>query len=161
MPSGRHDVFLCHNSRDKGEVTRLAQRLLELGISPWLDVWALRRDQQLQPQLEKAIESIPCLVVFVGPNGTGPWQEQEMLAAVQEFVRRKRGVVVALLAGASGHPELPLFLRDFPRVDLRTRSAGGEPGLRELVAGIFGIPLESIVGSLDPRTVTALRARRG
>lgn len=160
MPPGRHDVFLCHNGRDKPEVTRLAERLLELGISPWLDVWAMRRDQPFQPQIEAALESIPSLIVFVGPNGTGPWQEQEMRAAMEEFVRRQRGIMVVLLAGAPDSPELPLLLRGFPRVDLRTWSNAGEPGVRELVAGIFGVAPEDIGGRLTAASVAALRARR-
>lgn len=66
----------------------------------------------------------------------------------------------ALLAGAPKLPALPLFLRGFSRVDVRAWDKAGEPGLRELVAGIFGVALEAIMGPLTAPSVAALRARR-
>lgn len=37
-----YDVFICHNSSDKSEVKRIATRLRNEGILPWLDEWELR-----------------------------------------------------------------------------------------------------------------------
>jgi len=31
------DVFLCHNSADKSAVKRIGQKLMDVGILPWLD----------------------------------------------------------------------------------------------------------------------------
>jgi len=36
------DVFLCHNSKDKPTVRRLATLLSERGVRPWLDEDELR-----------------------------------------------------------------------------------------------------------------------
>jgi hypothetical protein len=31
------DVFLCHNSEDKPAIRNIARKLVENGITPWLD----------------------------------------------------------------------------------------------------------------------------
>ena len=53
---GQFDVFLCHNVVDKPAVKRIAQRLKEAGILPWLDVWELPPGVPWQPLLEKQID---------------------------------------------------------------------------------------------------------
>ena len=48
----QYDVFLSHNSTDKPTVETLARRLVEAGLTPWLDTrnlvsCALTRDRQI------------------------------------------------------------------------------------------------------------------
>ena len=38
---GKFDVFLSHNSKDKGEVEKIARKLMAVGLRPWLDKWNL------------------------------------------------------------------------------------------------------------------------
>src|SRR5262249_9005906 len=61
------DVFLCHNSADKPEVARIADRLEQHGILPWLDERELPPGQPWQVLLEKQIANIKAAAVFVGP----------------------------------------------------------------------------------------------
>src|SRR6266567_6514484 len=58
------DVFLCHNSKDKPEVKRIAELLKAQGIVPWLDEWELRPGLPWQRALEEQIEHIKTAAVW-------------------------------------------------------------------------------------------------
>jgi hypothetical protein len=100
-------------------VKRLAQRLKECGILPWLDAWELPPGQPWQPLLERQITTIKSAAVFVGSAGMGPWQEQEMYGFLREFVGRRAPVIPVLLPDVPTVPVLPVFLRAMTWVDFR------------------------------------------
>ncbi len=129
------DVFLCHNNKDKPEVKEIGKQLKERGILTWLDEWELRPGFPWQRILEDQIEQIKSAAVFVGEDGIGPWQRQEMDAFLREFVNRGCPVIPVLLKYASSEPKLPLFLRGMTWVDFRKQ----EPNpFRQLIWGITG-----------------------
>lgn len=113
------DVFLCHNSEDKPQVKEIGEKLQQYDLKPWLDIWELPPGRSWQRLLEKQIEQISSAAVFVGENGFGPWQEQEIYAFLSEFVRRDCPVIPVLLPNAPTKPELPVFLRGLTWVDFR------------------------------------------
>ena len=133
--SAEFDVFLCHNGADKPSVRRIADRLEELGILPWLDERELPPGQPWQQLLEKQIEHIRSAAVFVGAAGVGPWQEQELYGFLREFVSRKSPVIPVLLPDAPDKPELPIFLKAMTWVDFRRQDP--DP-LSRLIWGITG-----------------------
>lgn len=135
IASGSFDVFLCHNNKDKFEVKKIGELLKERGIYPWLDEWELRPGFPWQRLLEEQIEQIKSAAVFVGEDGIGPWQRQEMDAFLREFANRGCPVIPVLLKYAPSEPKLPLFLRGITWVDFRKQ----EPNpLRQLIWGITG-----------------------
>lgn len=113
------DVFLSHNSKDKSAVRDLAEALRGRGLNVWLDEDNLLPGDRWQEILEKIIKVCRTAAVLVGPSGFGPWQEPEMRACLNEFVRRQAPVLPILLPGAPEKPELPLFLAAFTWSDLR------------------------------------------
>jgi hypothetical protein len=130
------DVFLCHNSEDKPAVVEIAQRLKEEGIKPWLDVEQIRPGTTWQTALGEQIESIKSVAVFVGKNGIGPWQNEEIQAFLSEFMRRGCPAIPTVLMDAIKTPELPWTLRNRHWVDFRAP----EPDpLRQLIWGITGV----------------------
>jgi len=129
------DVFLCHNSADKPAVKRIAKRLEELGLNPWLDEWQLRPGMGWQRALEEQIKQIQSAAVFVGPTGVGPWQQNELDAFLREFVQRGAPVIPVLLEDAGATPDLPVFLRSHTWVDFRRINP---PPIDQLVWGITG-----------------------
>ena len=99
----RYRAFLSHNSADKPAVEELARRLEKVGISCFLDKWHLIPGDPWQPALEDALEQSATCVVFCGPSGLGPWQNEEMRAAIAQRVSdptRAFRVVPVLLPGA-------------------------------------------------------------
>lgn len=128
-----YDVFLCHNAKDKPEVRKIGEQLKEHGILPWLDEWELRPGLPWQRVLEQQIECIKTAAVFIGKDGIGPWQHQELDTFLREFVRRGCPVIPVLLSSAPQEPTLPLFLKAMTWVNFR------EPDpLQRLIWGIKG-----------------------
>jgi hypothetical protein len=113
------DVFLCHNSEDKPQVRKIAEQLQQYDLKPWLDIWEFSPGRSWQRLLEKQIEQISSVAVFVGKNGFGPWQQQELYAFLSVFVGRDCPVIPVLLPNAPTKPELPAFLRGLTWVDFR------------------------------------------
>jgi hypothetical protein len=139
MTEQKFDVFLCHNSEDKPAVIEIAQQLRQNGLNPWLDVWELQPGAIWQFALEQQIECIGAAAVFVGQQGLGPWQSEEVYAFLQEFIRRKCPVIPVMLPDAPQQPNLPIFLRNRHWVDFRLQ----EPDpLEQLIWGITGQKLD-------------------
>lgn len=129
------DVFLCHNSADKPAVKEVAAKLKERGILPWLDEWEVPPFARWQDELEKVIESVKSVAVFIGSSDRGPWQDMEIQAALQEAVNRKMRIGLVLLPGATKKARLPMFLKPFNWIDFNQQ----EPDpLAQLIWGITG-----------------------
>ena len=155
-----HDLFLSYNSDERQEVLRIAENLKGVGLRPWLDVWDLVPGRPWQEALEDAIEKLPCAVICYGPSGIGPWQDREIRAFLEEFVRKDKRVIPVLLPGAPKEPKLPVFLRAFTWVDLRDQDIAKGSGLKLLVAGILDVPPNEIAGqALDKMLVARVRER--
>lgn len=135
IATGDFDVFLCHNSKDKEAVKRIGELLKARGILPWLDEWELRPGLPWQELLEQQIAQIKSAAVFVGKEGMGPWQQQELNAFLREFVDRGCPVIPVVLKDAPKKPDLPIFLRGMTWVDFRKENP--DP-LKRLVWGITG-----------------------
>jgi hypothetical protein len=136
------DVFLSHNSRDKPAVRNLKALLVANGLRAWLDEDELQPGIPWQQLLEAGIKTSKSAIVLVGKDGLGPWEDEEMQAALVLAVRDKRPCIPVLLPGASTQPELPMFLGNRTWVDLRA-GFGGE-GLAKLIWGITGKKPEQI-----------------
>lgn len=142
MAVGDFDAFLCHNRKDLEVVRDISRQLKERGILPWLDEEQIRPGQQWQRALKRDLKRIKCSVVFVGANGVGPWQDQEIQVYLQEFARRKRSVVPVILpyqdeqSRSRKDIKLPLFLKSMRWVDFRDERS--RP-LERLIWGITGV----------------------
>lgn len=132
---GDFDVFLCYDSKDRDDVKQIGEQLKEQGILPWLDEWELQPGLPWQELLEQQIKNIKSAAVFVGEDGVGPWQRQEIAAFLREFVNRGCPVIPALLPGVSQKPELPIFLKAMTWVDFRLTDP--DP-IQQLIWGITG-----------------------
>jgi WD40 repeat protein/energy-coupling factor transporter ATP-binding protein EcfA2 len=144
VEKARFDVFLSHATPDKPAVEELARLLKKRGFAPWLDKWNLIPGEPWQEAIEKALEDCTACAVCLGPSGTGPWQNEEMRAAIDRRVSGERAqfrVIPVLLPGAErGEPSrLPAFLRATTWVEFR-ETLDDEMALHRLDCGIRGIP---------------------
>jgi tetratricopeptide (TPR) repeat protein len=138
-----YHVFLSHSSADKPAVEALARRLAKEGIDPWLDKWHLIPGDPWQPAIEGALAESATCAVFVGPSGFGPWQNEEMRAAIDRRVRdsgRHFRVIPVLLPGAerAERSSLPTFLATTTWVEFRD-SLEDLDAFHRLVCGIRGL----------------------
>ena len=130
------DVFLSHNSNDKPLVRELKRLLAKAGLKVWLDEDELRPGINWQPLLEAGVRSSKSIAMLIGPDGLGPWVEEEMQGALRLAVRDKRPIIPTLLPGCPKRPELPLFLGNRTWVDLSGGST--DAAIDNLIWGITG-----------------------
>ena len=140
----KFDAFLSHNSKDKPIVELIAEWLEDkASLSVWLDKWNLVPGDPWQEEIENALDESKCCVVILGPNGIGPWQNEELRSALEERVSKQTiRVLPVLLPGASRPREeskIPRFLRRLSWVVFRNKW-NEEDALRRLSCGINGIP---------------------
>jgi tetratricopeptide (TPR) repeat protein len=138
----RYDVFLSHNRADKPAVEALARRLTQVGLTPFLDQWCLVPGEPWQEAIEEALEQSQSYAVFLGPNGIGPWENEEMRSAIETRVSDKsRRVIPVLLPGAPDPSQKPLppFLRRLTWVDFRA-GLDDAYAFHCLKCGILGLP---------------------
>jgi hypothetical protein len=134
-----YHVFLSHSSDDKSLVEDLARRLRQDGFNPYLDEWHLVPGELWQEALEGALGKSDTCAVFLGEK-LGPWQNEEMRAALARHVRERHfRVIPVLLPGAlrTGENDLPLFLRGKTWVDFR--NGINDLDYRRLISGIRGV----------------------
>ncbi|MCP4660009.1 MAG: toll/interleukin-1 receptor domain-containing protein, partial [bacterium] len=143
MPTSfQYDVLLCHATADKPAVESLARKLRDDDLKPFLDKWHLIPGQPWQDALEKALEDSRSVAVFLGPGGLGPWQHEEMRAALHQRVKGTlSGVIPVLLPGAR-EKHVPPFLARMTWVDFRS-GLDNEDAFHYLVCGIRGVAPEA------------------
>ncbi len=135
---GKFDVFLSHNSRDKAAVEHIANRLLAVGIRPWLDKWNLAGGDTIEDALEHAIKTIPCAALCFGPADVGDWHIIEIRAYVAAWAKKKARMIPVILPGVANQPDLPLFVQQTIWVDLGDWESDRSDGFYRLVCGILG-----------------------
>lgn len=126
------DVFLCHNNQDKPAVRSVAASLVLHGLRPWLDQEELRPGDTWPDVLARQLRTARSGAVFIGSHGIGKWQQLEISALLHEAVHRGCKIVPVLLPGAADSG-IPVFLRQYNRVDLRQSDA---TKLAELAAAV-------------------------
>jgi TIR domain len=130
------DVFLSHNSKDKPAVRELKKRLGEYKVISWLDEDELQPGIPWQKLLEDGVLASRSIAVFLGGSGIGPWENEEMAAALTLAVQDRRPVIPVLLPGAPDDVRVPMFLGNRTWVDLRPEVT--VEALDRLVWGITG-----------------------
>ena len=129
--TGDYDIFFCHNDADKEIVKRIGEQLQNYSLLPWLDEWELTADQPRHPLIERQIMQSKVMGFFIGANGPGPWQEQELYM----YMNLKRPVILVFLPDAPRSPRYPPILNAATWVDFRKT----EPNpVEQLVQGITG-----------------------
>src|SRR5262249_7740500 len=139
-PADHYHAFLSHNSADKVSVERLAEELEKRGLACWLDEWNLVPGDPWQIAIEAALGQCDSCVVFFGPLGLGPWQNEEMRLALQRRVnsreRRLRVLPVILPGGQRAkESDVPGFLQGTTWVEFR-QSLEEEDAFYRLECGI-------------------------
>jgi hypothetical protein len=93
----RYDVFLSYNSQDRLAVHEVAERLKDEGLVLYLEEWELAPGREFQPALAEGLRDSKTCVVFLGPNGLGPWQKQELQVAIDKRARDEAFHVIPVL----------------------------------------------------------------
>lgn len=133
----KFDCFLSHNSTDKNWTRAIKALIAKNGLAAWIDEDELTPGTNWQNGLENAIKGCRSVAVLVGPSGEGPWQSEEIQAALDIAAREDLRVFPVLLPGRKDSSDLSIFLRNRVHVDLR-RSIEDPIGVTKLLWGITG-----------------------
>jgi len=121
-------VFLCHSSKDKGFVRRLAQDLEGRGVRVWFDEWEMKVGDSLADRIQEGIEHSSYLAVVLSPNSVkSGWVKRELNAALAKELKKQDVFILPILYKDC---EIPLFLQDKIYADFRQNYT---KGLRELM----------------------------
>jgi WD40 repeat protein len=138
------DVFLSHSSRDKSAVERIARSLKDAGIEPWFDTWHLTPGGDWQHEMAAGLRASRSCAVFVGAEGLGDWERQELGLALDKAAKDRHFRVFAVLLPGVSEPfdptHLPPFVSTRTWVDFR----GGFNERRvfqRLVNAVVGVPV--------------------
>ena len=161
MAKPKFKVFLSHNNTDKTAVEELAKRLVDEGIEPWLDKWNIIPGEPWHEALEEALNSCDSCVVFIGPSGIGPWQNEEMRAAIDRRVGESKGnfrVIPVLLPSAEREERsrLPSLLVASTWVEFK-HTLEDQDAFHRLVCGIKGIEPGPGIGQIVAEGVCPYR----
>ncbi|MFM8583614.1 MAG: toll/interleukin-1 receptor domain-containing protein [Planctomycetaceae bacterium] len=133
-----HKVFLSYSTASRATVVRVAEWLEGQGIKTWFDQWDLVPGDRAQVEMTRALQQVPVVVICLGPTGLGPWQTEEMEAAIGRRVGHSPPlrIIPLLLPGTDSTPDtVPLFLRGTTWVRWQTE-AEFEPAMEQLKRGI-------------------------
>jgi WD40 repeat protein len=116
----QYDVFLSHNSADKPQVRKLAQRLEQAGLRVWFDEWVIKAEDDIYLTIERGLEAARVQVLCLSPAALGSeWVTLERSTVLfRDPTNQGRRFVPLLLADCT----LPDTLRRYKYVDFRQES---------------------------------------
>jgi WD40 repeat protein len=116
-----YDVFLSHNSQDKPQVRKLAERLKEAGLQVWFDDWVIKPGDDIYLAIERGLEAARVQVLCLSPAALGSeWVTLERSTVLfRDPTNAGRRFVPLLLADCT----LPDTLRRYKYVDFRQETS--------------------------------------
>src|SRR5512135_819221 len=138
----RYNAFLSYNSKDRPAVHEVAERLKGEALVLYLEEWELAPGREFQPALAEGLRDSKTCVVFLGTNGLGPWQKQELQVAIDKRARDAAFHVIPVLLPGTERPRRGdvahlEFLINASWVEFLT-TLDDEQAFRSLVWGITG-----------------------
>lgn len=132
-----YDVYLSYNSQDITVVRRPARVLQQRGLTVWFAEWEIAPGDNLSGAMADGMRSSKTLLVTIGEQGIGPWQEYEVDTGLSAAMEQGKTLIPVLLPGSSGS------LSGLPSALLRYRIASLADGFEkaavdELIWGITG-----------------------
>ena len=131
------DVFISYNSKDKEFALDLARRLRDEGLDVWLDEWDLIPGKPWQEAIEKAVGISRTIIILIGKDGFGKWENEEARVAVDSQVSDPaRSVIPVLLPGSD--PKIlkkKSFLKRNTWVDFKN-GLDDKDAMHKLISGI-------------------------
>lgn len=97
----KYHAFICYNSVDIEFVENLYDYLTNAHLNIFFDKKSIQLGALHSREIESALNSINIVLVCIGPNGRGPWQDEEIYQAIWESVKHKTILIPIVLPDAS------------------------------------------------------------
>lgn len=148
------DLFLCHSSRDKTFVRKLAEDLTFCEIDVWLDEWEIQIGESLYDRITDALERSRFTGIVVGDNfADSNWARDELKQALARERRSRPGSVLPLVCG---NGQIPAFLEDKVFADFRSDYYGAVVRLAAALHGVSRLRAEEAVRRKCPAGIGAV-----
>ena len=121
-------VFLCHATRDKSFVLRIAKELERFDIRVWLDEREIRVGDSLREKIEEGLDNADYVVIALSKHSLSrPWVKKEINAAFSKEISIESKVILpAILDDVS----IPLLLQDKVYADF---NSSFQKGMQDLL----------------------------
>ncbi len=119
LQSEDYDLFVSYNLNDRQLVDQAVKVLRSRGFVPWIAEEQLPGTKFIEVIHQRLLDA-RCAVVFVGPNGVGKWQSEEIGVILNQATKRQLNVIPVLLPGCPDPPPVNEFLKAWAWLDLRT-----------------------------------------
>jgi len=119
----KYDAFLSYANADAKAVEQVDSQLRNQGIKTFFGLHDIAPGEEWTGATSAAMLASKAIVAFAGPGGSGPWQNQEVLATLENHAKDSSKRIIPVLlpkAPSSDQLKLPTFLRSVQWVDLRS-----------------------------------------
>lgn len=137
MAENDFDIFLAHNGNDKPQIRVIGHGLKRRGLKPWLDDEQILAGQSFQKVIQAAVPRVRAATAFLGPNGLGNWQEEEVELLFDMCKKANKPFFLTLLPGVHTIPDSLGFLNQKHWVSFDN---GAYNALQEIESGVRGAP---------------------
>lgn len=119
----KYDAFLSYNSKNYSEAEQIYSILTNSGLRVFFDKKCIKLGTQFQKVLEEGLKASSSIIVLIGPENVGPWQEQETyMFQILERAHSDSKLIIPILFGSAGFDndssDVPFFLRQYKGVHL-------------------------------------------
>jgi len=118
---------MCHSSKDKPFVRKVAEFLKKAGYKIWLDEAEIHIGESLMEKIGNAIDETDFFAIVLSKASVrSEWVKKELQAAMQKELKEKRVMVLPLLCEPLDLKEIPPFLRDKKYADFTAQDRFNE-----------------------------------
>lgn len=103
-------IFICHSSKDKSFVGKLALDLINAGIDVWYDKWEIKVGDSIIEKINSGIHQCSHMGIVLSPDSIkSDWVKRELNSGLMKEIKKKKVVVLPLLHKQC---EIPPLLSD-------------------------------------------------
>jgi hypothetical protein len=93
----RSSIFICHSSKDKSFVEKLARDLIDVGIDVWYDKWEIKVGDSIIDKIETGILKSSYMGIVLSPNSIkSNWVKKELNAGLMKEIKKNKVVVLPI-----------------------------------------------------------------
>ncbi|MBA1446677.1 MAG: TIR domain-containing protein [Gammaproteobacteria bacterium] len=131
----KHDVFICYNRCDYKSVKTIFDKLIRDGIDVWIDKKDIYPGDIWREKIEEAINKSRMAIIFIGKNGRGPNQNDEisMLDGIQKKDATYQLIPVYLKNAADESSKETLFTSPRDYIDFRVKDPNPYERLMDII----------------------------
>ena len=120
-------IFISHSSHDKAFALRLAAKLKQPGISPWIDSEQIISGEDILDELGRGLATMDLLVLLASRHALeSEWVNREVKFAQFREIEEKKALVLVYILDETSPKKLPWFLHHKNAARISSNDDGAE-----------------------------------